>query len=205
VPLALLGYENIRRRYRIDADRVYVGGLSGGSRVALRVALAYPDVFDGALMNAGSDPIGGDQVALPPADLFDRFQQSTRIVFVAGERDEFNRHADAVSQASLRSWCVFNLDWVTMPRRGHEIATASGFAEALKDLEMPHTVDIQKLDGCRANIQRELASKIADAEAAIDSGSRSKGIEAMNAIDARFGGMADEAIQQLQGKIDVRQ
>jgi len=84
VPLALLGYENIRRRYPIDTERVYVGGLSGGSRVALRVALAYPDVFRGALLNAGSDPIGGDQVSLPPADLFRRFQESTRIVFVTG-------------------------------------------------------------------------------------------------------------------------
>ncbi|HEV7491275.1 MAG TPA: PHB depolymerase family esterase [Rhodanobacteraceae bacterium] len=204
VPLALLAYENIRSRYRLDADRVYVGGLSGGSRVALRVALAYPDVFDGALLNAGSDPVGGDQVALPPNDLFERFQQSTRIAFVTGERDEFNRHADAVSQASFRSWCVFNLDSVTMPRRGHEIANASGFAEALKYLEMPRPGGTQKLKGCRARLQHELASKIADAQAAIDSGSRNNAIEAVNTIDAHFGGTAADAIQQLQGKIDAR-
>ncbi|HSS05536.1 MAG TPA: hypothetical protein VLK83_00190, partial [Rhodanobacteraceae bacterium] len=69
IPLALLGYENIHKRYKIDPTRTYVGGLSGGSRVALRVALAYPDLFRGALLNAGSDPLGGDGIALPPADL----------------------------------------------------------------------------------------------------------------------------------------
>ena len=62
MPLALLAYENIRRSHTLDANRVYVGGMSGGSRVALRVALAYPDVFRGALLNAGSDPIGDGAV-----------------------------------------------------------------------------------------------------------------------------------------------
>ena len=47
LPLALLGYWNARSRYPIDPDRVYVGGLSGGSRVAQIAALAYPDVFRG--------------------------------------------------------------------------------------------------------------------------------------------------------------
>src|SRR6185437_14118655 len=44
-PLALLAAYNIMRRYRIDPQRVYVGGFSGGSKVALRLALAYPDLF----------------------------------------------------------------------------------------------------------------------------------------------------------------
>jgi hypothetical protein len=58
------------------------------------------------LLNAGSDPIGGDEVALPPVALLHRFQESTRLVFLTGERDEFNRHNDLVSQKSLRGWCV---------------------------------------------------------------------------------------------------
>jgi len=202
VPLALLGYENIRRHYPIDAERVYVGGLSGGSRVALRVALAYPDVFRGALLNAGSDPIGGDQVSLPPADLFRRFQESTRIVFVTGERDEINRHGDAMSQTSLRNWCSFGLASVTMPQRGHEIANASGLAEALRDLEAPRSVDADKQAECRAHVDRRLASKVAAAQAALEAGDRSKAIEAVNAIDKEYGGVAEPAIDRLQRELD---
>ena len=41
-PLALLAAANVLTRYRIDPDRVYVGGLSGGSRVALRLARRAP-------------------------------------------------------------------------------------------------------------------------------------------------------------------
>jgi hypothetical protein len=40
----------------------------------------------------------------PEAELFRRFQESMRIVFVTGERDEFTRDADAVSPVSLRDW-----------------------------------------------------------------------------------------------------
>lgn len=202
VPLALLGYENVRRRYRIDADRVYVGGLSGGSRVALRVALAYPDVFRGALLNAGSDPIGGDLVSLPPAELFHRFQESTRIVFVTGERDEFNRHSDVVSETSLRGWCVFDLASVTMPRRGHEIANAPGLAEALKDLEAPRSVGADKQAECRAHLERELTSKVAAAQAALKAGDRSKAVEAVKAIDTQYGGVAEPAITRLQRELE---
>src|SRR5207302_4709848 len=47
-PLAILAEYNVATRYRLDPDRIYIAGFSGGSRVALRLALAYPDVFRGA-------------------------------------------------------------------------------------------------------------------------------------------------------------
>lgn len=198
VPLALLGYENVRSRYPIDANRVYVGGMSGGSRVALRVALAYPDVFRGALLNAGSDPIGGDEVSLPPVDLLHRFQESTRLVYLTGARDEVNMHNDLLSQTSLRGWCVFDVDAVTMSRRGHEIADAAGLAQALKKLEQPSAVEPGKLAQCRAALDQELASKVADAQTAMRNGDHDRAVAAITAIDARYGGMAEQAIATLQ-------
>lgn len=51
-------------------------GFSGGSRVAEIAALAYPDVFRGAILNAGADPIDGqDGIDKPPADLLRAFQR----------------------------------------------------------------------------------------------------------------------------------
>ena len=198
VPLALLGYENVRSRYPIDANRVYVGGMSGGSRVALRVALAYPEVFRGALLNAGSDPIGGDEVSLPPVDLLHRFQESTRLVSLTGARDEVNMHNDLLSQKSLRSWCVFDFDAVTIPRRGHEIADAAGLAQALKKLEQPSVVEPGKLAQCRAALDEELASKVAHAQMAIRDGEHGRAVAEITALDARYGGMAEQAIAALQ-------
>src|SRR5579883_2009362 len=85
VPLALSAEENIVRQYPIDRERIYVGGFSGGSRVALRIALGYPDVFHGALLHAGSNALGG--YPIPPRDLFLRFQSSSHIVYVTGALD----------------------------------------------------------------------------------------------------------------------
>ncbi|GEM_PF-236725 len=86
-PLALIAEYNIARRYPLDPARIYVGGFSGGSRVALHLALGYPDIFRGALLDAGDDTIGGAQLPLPPADLFHLFQQSTRLVYLSGTND----------------------------------------------------------------------------------------------------------------------
>jgi len=74
--MALLAAYNTMKQYPVDPQQVYIGGFSGGARVALRLALGYPDVFHGALLNAGSDPAGTLDVPLPPADLFRRFQES---------------------------------------------------------------------------------------------------------------------------------
>src|SRR5260221_11408563 len=65
-PLALLAAHNIMQRFHVDPARIYVGGFSGGSRVALRLALGFPGVFRGAFLNAGSDPIGDAQTPLAP-------------------------------------------------------------------------------------------------------------------------------------------
>jgi pimeloyl-ACP methyl ester carboxylesterase len=201
IPLALLGYENIRRRYPLDPNRAYVGGLSGGSRVALRVALAYPDLFRGALLNAGSDPLGSDGIALPPTDLFRRFQDSTRLVFLTGDRDEANLHNDLVSRKSLRDWCVLDVASVTMPRTGHQIADAPGLERALKALDAPNDVDAAKLASCRADVDHRLAADTAEAEAAMAAGDRARATDILNAIDARYGGTAATEIAALRSRL----
>jgi pimeloyl-ACP methyl ester carboxylesterase/predicted small lipoprotein YifL len=163
LPLALLAYENVRARYPIDPKRVYVGGLSGGSRVAQMAALAYPDVFRGVLLNAGSEPIDGERgIYLPPADLFRRFQES-RIVYVTGAEDTGNLEDDQVSQASLKEWCVFNVEVQIAQRLGHEALDPSSLDRALDALDQPFTGDPAALERCNAGIQRELQAKLADA------------------------------------------
>jgi predicted esterase len=151
-PLALLGYENVRRRYRIDPQRVYVGGFSGGARTALQIALGYPDVFHGVLLNAGSDPVGEGYVSLPPAELFGLFQASTRLAYVSGERDTFYVRADIVSRRSMREHCVFNVSSDVTPRVGHEVAGPAALDHALDALDAPPAADPAELERCRARL-----------------------------------------------------
>src|ERR1700719_615498 len=120
-PLALLAAQNIMRRYPVDPQQVYVGGFSGGSRVALRIALAYADVFHRALLNASSDPLGNAEIPLPPPELLREFQESTRVVYVTGAHDGFNIAADVLSRKSLQEWCVFDLVSEAVPWAAHEV------------------------------------------------------------------------------------
>lgn len=49
VPLALTGYSYVLDHYRVDKNRVYVGGFSGGGVVASHIASAFVDIFSGGL------------------------------------------------------------------------------------------------------------------------------------------------------------
>lgn len=46
-PLALHAVANMQHDYNIDNNRIYIGGLSGGGRVASKIATAYGDLFSG--------------------------------------------------------------------------------------------------------------------------------------------------------------
>jgi pimeloyl-ACP methyl ester carboxylesterase len=201
LPLALLAYENVRARFPIDPKRVYVTGLSGGSRVAEIAALAYPDVFRGAVLNAGADPIDGrDGIYKPPAELFRLFQH-TRLVYITGDQDVDNARQDDVSQASMREACVLDLETEFALGLGHEALDARSLGRALDALEAPHGVDAAELARCNAGVARALAAQLAEAAAAIARGDRARARAQLKAIEARFGGLAAPALLELDAQL----
>lgn len=202
-PLALLAAFNVMQRYRVDPARVYVGGFSGGSRVALRLALAYPDLFRGALLDAGSDPIGTAQIPLPPSELLHRFQQSSRIVFLTGSDDAIRQAQLARSAESLRRWCAFDTDSVTLLHADHVLADAADFAQALGALSRPHAPDAAKIDACRARNAAALAKDLANAESIIRAGDASQAMQALTEIDAHYGGLAASRSIELLRALDA--
>ena len=203
LPLALLAYENVRARYPIDPKRVYVGGLSGGSRAAEVTALAYPDIFRGALLNAGSDPIGGERgIYLPPADLFAQFQQ-TRLVYITGDHDELNLHDDDLSRASMRDWCVFDIKVLVARGLSHDSLDGMSMHLALDALDQRSAIDANALAKCNARNQQELAAKLAEAEAALARGDRDGARARLEAIDGHYGGLAAPALFDLDAKLSA--
>ena len=201
VPLALLAYANVRERFAIDARRVYVGGLSGGSRVAEIVALAYPDIFRSALLNAGADPIDGqDGIYKPSAELFRAFQHS-RLVYVTGQRDEDVLAQDELSRRSMREACVLDVKSETMFGLGHEPLDAAAMDRALDDLEAPRAVDEAELARCNERIARQITAAVADAAATIARGDRDGARAKIKAIDARFAGLAAASIVELDTRL----
>jgi hypothetical protein len=204
IPLALLGAYNAMQRYPIDPDRVYIGGFSGGSRVAMRSALAFPDLFRGALLNAGSDPIGGSEALLPPDDLFAHFQSATRLVYVTGSEDSWNIQHDMLSRDSMQYWCVFATRVETMLKTGHEAATSYSVRRAFAALDQHAPVDAVKLSACRARIAKELAAELQRVAELIDRDKPHDAWRSLTKLDTRYGGLAARQSIQLEQRIGSR-
>jgi pimeloyl-ACP methyl ester carboxylesterase len=202
-PLALLAAHNLMRRFRVDPERIYIGGFSGGSRIALRLALGYPDLFRGAFLNAGSDPIGDAQMPLPPAELFSRFQEMTRIAYISGRNDAVNVEKDAASTRSMREWCVF--DWYAerSPWVGHEVVSSSALDRALNILDKHAKPHLARLNDCRRRIDHELAKQIDHANGLLAAGNVEEARGLLNKIDGRYGGLAAPRSVDLAARIDA--
>jgi predicted esterase len=202
-PLALLAAQNVMTRYPVDPQRVYIGGFSGGSRVALRIALGYPDLFHGVLLNAGSDPIGDAEAPLPPADLFRTFQMSTRLVYLTGQQDSVNLDKDGGSQVSMRNWCVFNVDTLEIPRSGHEVADSAAFNRALERLRGNTRLDPGKLADCRARIEEKMTVELRHVEDLVAEGRSGDALKLVERIDTRYGGLAAPRSLALAERIEA--
>jgi hypothetical protein len=203
IPLALLGTYNVMQRYPIDPERIYIGGFSGGARVALKTALAYPDLFRGALLNAGSDPIGDGAELLPPDDLFAKFQ-SSRLVYVTGSDDDWNIQRDMVSRDSMKAWCVFGTAVETMYRVGHESAVPHSVDRAIGALDQRPLVDQGKLSACRARIAEELAADLQYIAELLDRDKPHDAWRSLTKADIRYGGLAAAEINQLEQRVGSR-
>lgn len=189
-PLALLAADNVMKRYRVDPQRVYIGGFSGGSRIALRLALAYPDLFRGALLNAGSDPLDAGPPSPPARALLERFQESTRIVLVTGEHDALHLSMDRASLESMSEWCVFDTAAEITPGAGHELAGPAALARALDALASHLPPDAARLAGCRDALDARLTARLAQIRALIDGGRSGEASKLLEETDRQFGGLA---------------
>jgi pimeloyl-ACP methyl ester carboxylesterase len=200
-PLALLAAHNIMQRFHVDPERIYVGGFSGGSRVALRLALGFPDVFRGAFLNAGSDPIGDAQVPLPPPELFSGFQEMTRIVYISGQNDAVNVDKDAACTDSMLEWCVF--DWYAerSPWAGHEVAGPPVLGRALDLLDQHAQPNLARLTKCRLRINQELGKEIDQANDLFAAGNVDAARRLLDKIDTRYGGLAAPRSVDLAARI----
>lgn len=194
MPLALAAYEYAVRHYPVDRSRTYVGGFSGGSRVSIRLALAYPDLFRGAILNAGSDPIGEASIALPDKDRLSAFR-SSRLVFVTGTSDEASMALDHSTLNSLRHWCVSNFMIANIDLGGHEIAGPEHFDKAIGDLTKRAAAPAPV--GCEAKRKREIDTALTRVQAKLDKGDGAAARKLIVELDGTYGGLVGEALIKL--------
>jgi pimeloyl-ACP methyl ester carboxylesterase len=197
IPLAVIEAENVIDRYPVNPQHVYVGGLSGGARVALRVAIAFPDLFRGAFLNAGSDPLGGDGAAVPARPLLYAFQQSSRVVAVTGSDDTINVAKDAETAYAMKRWCAYNFSPRTIAFMGHDLARPDALADALDSLASPPRGNPSRLEACRSALDSTLSKGLQEVQAAIDAARPGEARARITGLDAQFGGFAGDQLVKL--------
>jgi len=190
VPLALHGYEYVRSRYSVDPERVYIGGFSGGSRTAQRVAMAYPDVFRGAFLVGGSDTLGGDSGFTLPSEALSRLlQKRTRFVFSTGGDDSVNRAKDARTRKNLEALCMQGVRVVPQNGVEHWVPNGRGFTRVLNELErtIPQNADAES---CDENLRKVIDEGLASVKQKIDDGDLKTAGGLLGQLDAQYGGLA---------------
>jgi len=200
MPLAVTAAVNAMQEYAVDPSRVFVGGFSGGARVALGLALGWPDLFRGALLNSGGDPLGSMDFPIPPADLFAKFQENSQVFYIIGDGDRGNDGRVNVSLHSLADWCVFHTGRLIVPHMGHETASPVALEKGLTALlkGIPSSDD---LAACRAGVQTRLDAKREAVEDLIAKGDKPAARRALDALDAEFGGLAAPKTLELDSQI----
>jgi len=189
-PLAILAAYNVIQRFPVDRSRVFIAGFSGGSRIALRLALGYPDLFRGAFLDAGSDPIGEPDLPLPPRTLFEQFRVSSRLIYVTGTHDEFHMTQQSGSVGSMSHFCVVNVSTEPVAGLGHTPAPPSVVAAALRTLSRAVPPPSARAEQCWTRLTAEVDGELSEAEGKMDRGDPKAARRLLDRIDKRFSGLA---------------
>lgn len=116
------------KHYRIDRERTYLSGFSGGGKVAGMVAADYPHLFKGAIYNCGIDSLDKH-----PPKQFDLFKHN-HYVFVTGTKDHALEQTKNVYGQYVKSGVV-NSELMVIGNMTHRIPDGSDFDKAIQYLD----------------------------------------------------------------------
>jgi hypothetical protein len=142
--LALDAAHNMPKRFKIDPERVYIGGVSGGGRLTSWLLLPFPDVFTGGYSIIGADFYKNlnsrEQVGIHPA-AFRAPNPKTlgqakrrRYVLLTGDNDANLEHMQLIHQ-SLKKDGWRNCFYFQVPGLPHAPPDGEWFAKGLAALD----------------------------------------------------------------------
>jgi predicted esterase len=142
--LALDAACNMCRAYQIDRRRIFVGGFSGGSRIASMLGVAYGDLFTGTLSICGVNfyrtvrGVDGEEYPTtyaPDPGAAQRANQNGRFVLITGETDPNRRSTKAIADRGFTRDGFRRVLYLEVPGMGHTIPDATVLRKALDYLE----------------------------------------------------------------------
>ena len=125
---AALAPQIAEKKYRIDADRVYLSGFSGGGKVASMVSIDFANVFKGAIYICGTE-----FWRKHPPKLFQQVK-TNRYVFLSG-REDFNLGLTYEIYRKYQDAGLRNIKMMEIPRMRHSNPDARNFRKAINFLD----------------------------------------------------------------------
>ncbi|HTU67634.1 MAG TPA: hypothetical protein VMF52_16910 [Steroidobacteraceae bacterium] len=125
--VALLGLTLLSRTTTLDDSRRYIGGMSGGGKIAGEVLTRFPAYFDGALCIVGANPV-------PAARLRSPELREKRVLFLTGDRD-FNHYDVLQVYGKFRDAGLSHAQLVDLRGFGHQYPDATQLDAALELLD----------------------------------------------------------------------
>ncbi len=139
IPLALDAAYNVRKLYNIDPNRIYVGGISGGGRVASRTAFHHSDVYAGGIFVIGADywmdmPVSGKifraSFPQPQPSFLLRAKKFGRYVLLTGDNDVNMLEMRTYYQRGYSKF-LNNVLYLQVPGMGHQMPPPDELDKAL--------------------------------------------------------------------------
>ena len=143
--MALDAVHNIKKKYDIDPNRVYVSGISGGGRVASVLAIHYPDLFGGgifvvgveyweAIVATGKPGQFWKPMPRPQSKYLAMAKERGRYVLLTGDNDSNRRQTRDYYENGYRKKLRHVL-YIQVPGMGHEMPPAEWYEKAIVFLD----------------------------------------------------------------------
>jgi hypothetical protein len=143
--LAVDAVHNMKAKFHVDPDRIYVSGVSGGGRVASTLGVAYADVFTGTFPIVGVNfykpiPTGEPNKAWlphyqPDARILESARAKSRYVLLTGEKDFNRENTLRVYREGFQAEGFRHVLYLEVPGMGHARPSAEWFARGIEFLD----------------------------------------------------------------------
>jgi len=127
VLVALMALKHLQRTLQLDRARLYIGGMSGGGRIASQALTRFPGFFSGALCIVGADYVAPESELVPE-------MATKRVVFVTGDGD-FNRREIRAVYSRFLDAGVTQAHLIDLQDFDHQYPDAEQFDAALELLD----------------------------------------------------------------------
>lgn len=124
---AILARAVLDRDYKVDPERYYLFGYSGGAHVAAMLATSQPETFKGVIFHAQALAWGKNQP--PKIDLM----RKNRYVFLAGEKDDDRRKIERVARSYEKAGATSK--FITVPKEDRRMLHERYVDDALAFLD----------------------------------------------------------------------